>query len=49
MKTISGDHVTKATVLVWYLVAAVFGVMVAGFSWARAEGHLNVLALVRRR
>jgi hypothetical protein len=49
IRSVTGDHVTKATVLVWYLVAIVFGALVAGLSWARAEGHLNLVALLRRR
>jgi hypothetical protein len=48
IKTVTGDHVTKATVLLWYLAAIVFGSAVAGLSWVRAEGHLSPAALLRR-
>jgi hypothetical protein len=44
--------VTKATVLIWYVVAAAFGAFVAGISWMRTKGYLSpveVLATVRRR
>jgi len=44
--------VTKATVLIWYVVAAVFGTMVAGISWMSSKGYLSpveLLAAIRRR
>ena len=44
--------VTKATILIWYVVAAVFGAMVAGISWMNSKGYLSpveLLAAVRRR
>jgi hypothetical protein len=44
--------VTKSTIVVWYLVAIVFGAFVAGISWMNAKGYLNpveLLAAVRRR
>ena len=43
-----GSHVTKATVLLWYVLAMVVGVAVAGIAWLKNEGRLSPAALLAR-
>lgn len=43
-----GSRVTKATLLLWYVVAMVVGVGVAGIAWLKNEGRLSPAALLAR-
>jgi hypothetical protein len=42
------SDVTKATVLLWYVLAVVVGAAVAGVTWLKNEGRLSPAALLAR-